>query len=223
LWPFLGVLVAPAVPTVAALDRGVGIAAIFAAQVVCILLLIEGDEGLASWRGWDVIGRRLRPLIDRARDQWRGDPVFASGLAGGADRGDRLFSRIDGRCRPWRPRVCRAHKRWTLPVWGLALGIPLLGVLQSWGLVSGYPEPFGGVGLTSTGLSLAWLIGCVLAMAWWLLLPLRFSQGAELDTPEMRPVDRVSDIATLVPSGWFFALRIIHFVGLPLLAHVVTP
>lgn len=195
MWVFLIALMSPLTLTNAVLGTSQTGVALLVLQFGCSMILMELDEDLACWRFWDASGERVRPLVEFVSGAWR----------------DRV-----------RPLLVRTHKRWTRPLWYAVLGIPLLGLAQGAGLVTGRPELTAGVGLSESGVVVLWLGACALMLVWWILRPLTKAPGADLDLPELKPRHRTSEIAGRLPSSWLVGLRAMYFVGLPLVALCTT-
>lgn len=162
--------------------------------LLCVVPLIEGDASLASWPPLYAIGEKIRPLVD-----WGRGPS----------------------CTQLRSRLLRIYARSTGPLWSVLLGVPFLAGAQESGLVAGLPDLAAGVGLTESGLWALWELARSLAVPWFLLFVLRHSTPANLDLPEMRPEERITEIAERIPRQFFLTWRIAYFVGLPLVAWIL--
>jgi hypothetical protein len=191
-WVYWLVLLMPFVPIAFVTPYGTSYVSLmlFFVWFLTALLLVECDVVLSSWPPLYWLGEKLRPLIEPLRLLWQ----------------DRL-----------RPRLLRLCKRCLGPWLLVLVGVPLLGMAERHGLVTGLPEVFGGVGLTASGIRLLWYAAVALIIPWSLLLTIRWS-GTELDIPEMTPRDRISGLATCIPRQCVAMIRAIHFVVLPLLA-----
>jgi hypothetical protein len=195
---YLVVLAAPLGVTAAFLDPGahpVRSIAVFVWGLLCAAVLMEGDARLASWPPLYAAGEKLRPLVEHSREPWRAK---------------------------LRLRLRRVYDRSTRPLWLVLIGIPLLWGAQDAGLVTGFPQLTGGVGLTASGVEVIWNLARAFSIPWLALFALTLFTAPDLDLPELRPDERLSEMAKQLPLKFFAAWRVSYFLGMPLLAWLLS-